>query len=223
MSRLRRVELPCRCGHMQPARVADSINVTRSPSARAALLDGTLHCFECDACGAELTWRGPLLYTDVERQQCVLCRLPEEADDWASWAAVIERGFWRPFPHAGNTWRRDAEGYTVRLVFGLWALREKILAWAADIDDAVLEVLKLDLRLRQGVAGVPCLTAVDADTLSFRSPAEPGRVLVPREVLSRLAAQRGGLLRRYPLLFGQVFTDHRRALPGVAPTLEMHP
>ena len=208
MSRFALIELPCVCGHAQPARVAESINVTRTPAARDVILAGTFHCVRCAECGADLVHRGPWLYTDVDRRQMVLVRLPEEADAWAAWESVAERAFWQQFPRAGESWRADAEGYRVRLVFGQWALREKLLLWDAGVDDGLVEVIKLDLRVRHGVGGLPILIALSATELIFRVVGTDAEVRVARAELAGLDP--GLVRRRYPALCDRVYVDHRR-------------
>lgn len=217
MSRFTTAALACACGHVQAARVAESINVTRTPQARASILAGDFHGFTCAACGAALVHRGPWLYTDVERRQMISVRLPEEVDDWAAWEAVAERAFWRQYPRGGESWRADADGYRLRLVFGQWALREKLLLWDAGIDEARVEVIKLDLRLRHAVQGSPIVVAITDDDLVLRVVGGDA-VRVDRALYAALDP--AVVRRRYPGLHGRLFVDHRRvAFDGVLAAL----
>lgn len=219
MSRFAAITLPCACGHGQPARVAESINVTRTPAARAEILAGTLHCFECAQCGAALVHRGPWLYTDVDRRQMISVRLPEEADDWAGWEVVAERAFWKQYPRGGESWRADADDYRLRLVFGQWALREKLLLWDAGLDDAMVEIIKLDLRLRHGLGGLPIVVAVTASDLVLRVVGSDDEVRVDRAAVGALDLRL--IQRRYPGLRERLFVDHRRvAFDGVLETCD---
>lgn len=219
MSRYRAIELPCPCGHPQPVRVAESINVTRTPEARAEILAGSFHCFTCARCGAPLVHRGPWLYTDVERRQMISMRLPEEADAWADLEVVAERAFWQQYPRGGQSWRADADAYRLRLVFGQWALREKLILWDAGLEDAPVEVLKLDLRVRHGVRGAPVVVEVTADALLMRIVGDDAAISVPREALDGLDPAL--LRRRYPALFDRLYVDHRRvAGAGVLEALD---
>ena len=144
----------------------------------------------------------------------VSVRLPEESDDWARWEVVAERAFWRQYPRGGESWRADADDYRLRLVFGQWALREKLLLWDAGIDDAVVEVVKLDLRLRHSLRGLPIVVGVPASELILRVVGSDDAIHVDRSACAALDLSL--IHRRYPGLRDRLFVDHRRvAFDGV--------
>ena len=71
--------------------------------------------------------------------------------------------------------RSWAPGFTIRTVFGIDRLREKLVAHAAGIDDRVLEAFKLELLRGMGPYGLssacrPRLRNVDEDHAWFRVP-----------------------------------------------------
>ena len=125
----------------------------------------------------------------------------------------MERAFWRALPVAPNALKLNPDQCLRRVVFGAIAATEKHTLWQAGLDDAVVECLKLDLRLR-----VPRLRAhpeadlrvvrVD-DALHFATTHGAG-LRVPRRRLDQLMADRTGLAHRWPALFAGPFVDHLR-------------
>jgi hypothetical protein len=111
-------------------------------------------------------------------------------------------------------WLANPEACRRRLVFGLPGLHEKQLIWSADLDDALIECLKLDVRLRvPRLRATPQadlrLRAVDDQSLGFGSSHGAG-VRVPRDRYVQLAAEERTLAHRWPALFQRPFVHHGR-------------
>jgi hypothetical protein len=176
----------------------------------------------CTGCGApRLTvgWRAAPSAFVVLAPAPAVC-------DWRSLERVAERAFWRALAVAPTPLKRDPDRCLRRVVFGAIAAREKLTIWRAGFDDAVVECLKLDLRLR-----VPRLrahpeadlrlvdvtdgarsdgeAASDGETLCFATTQGAG-LRVPRRRLDQLAADRAALAHRWPALFAGPFVDHLR-------------
>jgi len=140
--------IDCECGARVEALCCLSINAERHPHLREALLERTLHQFQCGACGAALAIEKKLAYVDLPRRQFYSIaperdRAHERAlveDVVAAWNLAF--GDQAPVS-VGALW--STERFQVRLCFGLEELREKVVAGEAGLDDLSLEVLKAEL------------------------------------------------------------------------------
>jgi hypothetical protein len=203
MSIFRDFQIPCPgCGVVATRSLAVSVSAARTPQAKQAILDGKFQSFRCEQCGKEYVADGPFIYIDFERFQ---------------WIGVYPRGWeesWRSVEsEARDSWQRSmvdsapkmmqqlAGRFVVRALFGLHALRDKLVCLDAGLDDHVLEVLKLDLmRATAGLtlhpAARPRLRAVDEAQLVFDVPVETAagvadrRLEVERARYDRIAQHR---------------------------------
>ena len=161
------------CSATQEVKVARSVNGGRSPRLRQAIIDGVFQRPTCDQCGRHFVVESTFSYIDFTRQHLFMCHPISTEADWKMHAAAFE-----DLVRSEFTWSEVAEvrelgdGVTTRLVFGLEALREKLLCLDAGLDDRVLEAIKLmaissDHRLRgEGLARLR-LVAVDEATVQF--------------------------------------------------------
>ena len=133
------------CGQLWTRRVAtfidDSADLT---SARESLLHGTFQRFECPACGRHKHVVRPLRWCDRDARLWIAL-LPDEAEtQWPRWERdVPTMAQWDI--SRGEYGSSDGDRWRLRLVFGLPALTEKLLCAQLGVDDAVLEMLKLNL------------------------------------------------------------------------------
>jgi CpXC motif protein len=144
--------IACGCGRTQDVQVADSLQITRVPAVRQAILDGSFHRFPCPGCGRMLLVDKLLAYTDFGRRHWILVfprallgerqELLDRADD-SYRATMIER--------CAPVVRGWSEGMFRRTVFGLPALREKLIGLDLGLDDRVIELMKLGLAARLGL------------------------------------------------------------------------
>ena len=113
-------------------------------------------------------------------------------------AALFERAF------TGAPLARElADRVKRRLVFGLEELREKLVIWAANLDDAAVECVKLDLIARDPALARARLIvdAIDRDhALMIRVDGAPA-LRVDGDTMDRFDHDRG-LADRFPELFG---------------------
>jgi hypothetical protein len=137
------------CGARVFGVVADSVNAERTPWVVENLLDGRFQRFDCQVCGAAAIIENQLLYMDLERKHWIGMFPPPQRSRFAEWGRVVEQSFSDALTTAPPPLARAREEFRVRVVFGVAELREKVLAWHAGLDDAVLEVLKLDLMAQQ--------------------------------------------------------------------------
>jgi hypothetical protein len=152
LSIFREVPLECPdCGSQQVETIAVSLSGPRAPEVTATVRDGSFHRFTCPDCATEYYADGPLVYTDFERKHWI-CEFPR---DWETSWAVLESQSLDSFRRAMIDFappflRAECAGFTVRTVFGLEALAEKIAILHADLDDRLIEVVKLAVLLRTG-------------------------------------------------------------------------
>jgi CpXC protein len=170
------VEVTCEaCGSAQMESLATSLNVTRTPEWKERVLDGSFQVVTCNSCTH--TWEAvePFVYIDFRRRLYVGVYPGSAETVW--WIherdpadAFVRNLGWAAPPVA----RPVGEGFVVRTVFGLAALREKVIALEASLDDVALEILKLRLMLSRtdmplDVGSRPRLVRVDEASLFFMS------------------------------------------------------
>lgn len=199
MSTFRERSVACSgCGVEERRWVATSINATRTPHWRDAILDGSFQVFTCDRCDTRTAPLLPFPYVDFGRR--LLIGVFPAADE-ATWWEHEDRttgAFLRNLgADAPAVAQPLGDGMVVRTVFGLAALREKVVVFAAGLDDGVLETLKLRLlllvdELVPGLDGRPRLASADGDELVFdvAHPAagEAGRLRVDRQEYDHVLA-----------------------------------
>jgi hypothetical protein len=172
MSTFRTCDCPCpACGVVVSRSIARVLNVARSPAVVAEIRAGTFQRFTCGACGEVNAVDVDMVLLDLE-QRFFVGMYPREAEP--EWRSLEEHPLelWRSTmveSAPAIIWDKTL-GCRVRTVFGLEALQEKLLCFERGLDDAMLEVLKLDLA-RNGVlhpAHRPRRAAVDESVLTFR-------------------------------------------------------
>ncbi len=205
-------EIACGCGERFAARIAVGAHVGRAPQVRTAILDRTFHRFVC-RCGKTTAVDVPLEYFDVDRGHLILV------------GAVADHAAWRAFEHQleatllralqwGSPLASDLVGRLApRVVFGLEALREKLVLADAGLSDGLIECVKLraianDPELSRGRMRVEQVTA--DDTLLVRHVARRQLVELPASWVHAALRDRASLEARYPDLFGHGFVDIER-------------
>jgi hypothetical protein len=146
----RRMRCPS-CGEGKVAAVIVSLNGGRTPHVVDEIRQGRFQRQICDRCQTAFVAEGPLMYTDFDSRRWVGAfprmwegswRVLEHQASDSHHRAMVE--------HAPPLVREMAAGFAIRTVFGLPALAEKILCWDAGFDDRALELLKLELYVREG-------------------------------------------------------------------------
>lgn len=187
----------CACGAELVVNLADSINVKRTPASRGWILDGILHRATCHLCGSTFTVEKPFYYTDLGRNTLFKVLPRKERHTWKAASDELDRAS-KFVPKGGND-------RTLRVVFGMDELREKLVAQDLSIDDRELELLKVLLisehpflvrtpRLRLA------LTGSSGSALEFQASFEHNprrfRVELPRRIADGLADD-SGVLREW--------------------------
>jgi hypothetical protein len=191
------------CGNETVASVAVSLNAARARVQRQAIMDGTFQRFDCEACHQRFRADGPLIYIDFDQKLWIgVFPAPSESTWWKleqEPALAFQRNIEENSPEMVKEW---GPGFSIRAVFGLENLREKLVAHAAGIDDRVLEAYKLDLLRGMGPYELsgrarPRLRKVEGGELFFHvprpEPETPNRVAmvrVPRAELDQIDTNR---------------------------------
>jgi hypothetical protein len=189
------------CGHARVESVAVSLNAARARVQRQAILDGTFQRFACETCHERFRADGPLIYIDFDQKLWIgVFPAPWESSWWKHEQEPLrsfQRNIEENSPPMVKEW---APGFSIRAVFGLEGLREKLVAHEAGIDDRALEAYKLDLLRGMGPYELsrrarPRLRKVEGSELFFHvprpEPGNPGRVAMVRTAraeLDRIAA-----------------------------------
>lgn len=172
------------CGGVTEIQLLKGIHVGRLPSVKADIREGRFQRHTCGGCAHTVQVEVPSVYTDLPNGQYIAIEAPFPEDARAArdrQRQVFDRSFTFG-PDIASTL-----GGTIRhrLVFGVAALREKVLAWDAGLDDRVLECLKLDLLEEAGTLRTDLVLRLVAvlpgQHLMFGRLRPPPRV--PREAL----------------------------------------
>ena len=118
------------CGKAHPAETFPSINVALDPSLKARVKDGSLFVSECPYCGTRNLVKYQTLYHDPARK-LMLWLLPEGIEP----------------PEAVTAAVKQLEGYTLRRVYDVGSLVEKVNLADAGLEDMVMEMCKYVTQL----------------------------------------------------------------------------
>lgn len=172
MSLFKTQTLPCPdCGTAVDFEVVHSVNADRRPDLRDAIVDGTFQQQPCGSCGRLFRVEPELTYLDQAQGLWAAVRPAAERGAWESAEREVSALYARSFgADAGAGAQAVGEKPRPRLVYGWGALREKLVAAGAGLDDVELELFKL--AVMRGKAGVMAgglaelrLTEIDGDNL----------------------------------------------------------
>jgi len=134
------------CCTQVKADLAASVNADRRPDLRDAILDGSFQSMACPTCGTSVRFPAHLSYIDMNRGQWILVedasRLAELTQVESEAQDLYDRFFGKRAPPLQQTIGHEM---TPRLVFGWPALREKLIAQTAGLDDITLELFKISI------------------------------------------------------------------------------
>lgn len=218
------------CGHGHEVEIARGLHITRLPDIRQRLTDGTFQVHRCPACGQSATYEATVVYTDFERHEYVACETARSAT-WQTAIARHQTVFRDCFEHGPPISQELGAKFKRRLVFGFRALREKLVAWDAGLDDRVVEAVKGDLLraddLTPGDAVLRVARVLDGGHIVFAmyeppqppddlaegapwvtvQPAPHDFVTAPHALYAARAAAPSMLTRDYPWLGDDWFVD----------------
>jgi len=215
------------CGTELTVDLVASINADRRPDLREQVLTREFQARTCDSCGA--TFRLPPRFTYQHFGQNLWIIVHPRADlaKWQELDTEVADLFDRNFGAGGSPMARQVgREISPRVVFGWPALREKLVARAAGLDDVELELLKMAV-IRQ-VPDSPLsdetelrLDRVEGNDLVMVwvhgvTEAPETALHVPREVYDQIAADTEGWAALRAQLTGHPFVDLNRLLVPAA-------
>jgi hypothetical protein len=144
ITKVRRI--PCRrCGREIEAVTIESANVMRHPHFQEQLLERRLLKMSCPRCGAVHLHFDRFMWTDLPGRLCAIVMDDNDRADWPRLEPEAREAIAVPFSEGPTVVRDLGRALTIRLVFGLEELREKVLCRIHGLDDRLVEALKLDL------------------------------------------------------------------------------
>jgi len=216
--------IECRCGTRYPAEVANGLHISLRPDVRQQIMDGTFHRFFCPSCGMTTQVETVIAFSDFPRRQWFLIAPDADLPRRAYYIGVAEESFRKTMvenaPPMVVEWGKEM---TRRVMFGLAALREKLVISDAGLDDRVVELLKIQLCrdvFRDFEPVYFHLAEVTADELVFERAHRDDvirKAPVPRAMYDDLAGApelAAAIAQAFP---DQLVIDHRAIL---APTME---
>jgi hypothetical protein len=138
------------CGTEGEVQLLKGIHVSRLAAVRRDLHEGRFQVHVCPSCAHRVQLEVPSVYTDFPNGQYIAVELPFPADvagPRARHRQVFDACFLFGPDVAADLGARVRH----RLVFGVAALREKVLAWGAGLDDRIVEALKADVLAADGL------------------------------------------------------------------------
>ncbi len=226
MSLFQPVNLVCPgCGELIIMEAVGSVNADRRPDFRDDILNSEFQDVTCASCNESFRLQPSFNYLDVGRGQWIAClpigRMPDylAAEDEVTELFAVSYG--EKAPRAA---RDVGDELSVRLVFGWPAVREKIFAREHELDDVVLELVKLDLLRRAPSApmapGVEMrLVNMTDDGFGFvwiDSATEKAveEVTAPRSIYDHVEANVDGWRATHALLENGPFVDIQKLYMG---------
>jgi hypothetical protein len=232
MSTILNIPIGCpACGHTYEAAIADSVGANRAPWLLDAVLDGSFHRFACPECRHTVQIEKEILFTDFVRGHWIGVFPPEDEPRFVECGELVTSTFTEALlekaPPLVSTW---APNMRVRVVFGIPELREKLLLWHNELDDRVVEILKIDLladrpelierglfALRvDGVIAEDGAIALVSAPFPAGATCPPFAMLVPRETYDAVARMLPELEAEHDKLFAGPYVSALRYLPRPA-------
>jgi len=132
------------CGTPIEANVSLSVNADRRPDLRAAIIDGSFQTLPCPKCGQAIRIDPELTFVDVGRGQWIAAFPVAKIAQWRELEEQSRSAFDLAFgSRAPAAAREMGASMKPRIVFGWSAMREKLVAADHQLDDVILELIKL--------------------------------------------------------------------------------
>ncbi|GHF47974.1 CpXC domain-containing protein [Seohaeicola zhoushanensis] len=199
MSLFQPLNLICpKCEALITMEAVGSVNADRRPDLRDDIMSDHFQDASCGACGFTFRLQPNFNYLDAGRGQWIAgmpsARMPDYLEIEDEVSDLFATSYGSRAPAAAQA---VGTALAVRLTFGWPAIREKLLIRQEDLDDVVVEMLKLDLLRRLPEAPLAPgtelrLIGTTETMLSFvwvetASEEVVGEVLVPRGLYDAIA------------------------------------
>lgn len=123
------------CKGQKTAKIYSEVNVSENKKLRDKILKDSLFRFRCSNCGYEDQNNYPFLYTDLD-DKLLVWHIPESERDKI--LDIIDE-----INKEGNLKEKESKNFIFRVVKNLNELKEKIILRNLNLDDRVMEVVKL--------------------------------------------------------------------------------
>ncbi len=135
MSKIIEEKVICpKCGKEQIVKRYESVNVTLEPELKEVIKSGYFFAFTCEECEVKIPMLYPCLYHDMENKKMVWL-VPNCSEDQVKEINQI---------NSNQDMVEDLSyGYDNRIVKNADSFREKIVIWDEDLDDRIIEILKV--------------------------------------------------------------------------------
>ncbi|KIC08965.1 hypothetical protein RA19_16810 [Leisingera sp. ANG-M1] len=171
MSLFHPVNLVCpQCEAPVTMMAVGSVNADRRPDLREDILSDRFQDMSCEACSESFRLQPQFNYLDAGRGQWIAAMPANRLRDHLELEDEARELFSTSYGDAAPAAARDVGGgLAVRLTFGWPAVREKLLVRQLELDDVIVEMMKL--HILRSVESVPLaegielrLTGTDDDT-----------------------------------------------------------
>jgi CpXC protein len=161
MSLFDRLQARCPiCGTDQQIALVGSVNAGRRADLRQQIIDRRFQEHVCSACGAAFRLPPGFTYADYGRNMWILAHPYDQLADWPAREAEALAAFAALYgPDAPAEAREIGAQIRPRVVFGWPAMREKVVAQDAGLDDVELELTKM--AVLRNVPGSPIADEVE--------------------------------------------------------------
>ncbi len=123
-----------------------SVNADRRPDFRDAIMDNAFQDTTCGACEHTFRLQPEFNYLDAGRCQWIAAMPAYDMPRYLEMEDVVADLFEKSYGAKAPKAARDVgDNLNVRMTFGWPSMREKLIAAANDLDDVVLEMMKLDM------------------------------------------------------------------------------
>jgi CpXC motif protein len=130
--------ITCSCGDTFSANLAKSVNAGRTPAIREKIIRGEFHQVVCPHCGHRAAVERPFFYTDLSRHAIYSVRPRSERFNFRRDSEKLTGA-----AEAVPADLASSDPRQLRVIYGLDELREKLIAQDAELDDRMVELLKL--------------------------------------------------------------------------------
>ena len=117
------------------------MHITRLPEIRSEILRNEFHRYSCSNCEHTNAVEKKSIYTDFERKHYVGVELPL-LNNWQNKVQIHRKAFEQSFLWGPPIAQNMGHSMITRVVFGIRALREKLIIWDAGLDDRIIEIGK---------------------------------------------------------------------------------
>lgn len=136
MSKFSYSQVTCpKCNKTQKVKVWDSINVNLDTEQKENIMSGKLFKFICDECGFTTRVEYPCLYHDMDKNLMIYC-IPNFSGDTKILDKMLNK-------LKSDSLENSIKNYEFRVVKDTNKLAEKIKIFDEELDDRVIEIIKI--------------------------------------------------------------------------------